>query len=76
MWSNILYVRLIAFKYLASLCSKQNGNNESVVWAEIFLSFLGGFKKKCNFAAESCKKNKEYDGNITSCLLYMQTLYG
>lgn len=41
-----------------------------------FYLFLGGFKKKCYFAAENYKKNKEYDWNITSCLLYIQTLYG
>lgn len=32
--------------------------------------------KKRNFAAINYKMNNDYDGNITSCLLYMQALYG
>lgn len=32
--------------------------------------------KKRNFAAINYKMNNDYDGNITSCLLYIQALYG
>ena len=32
--------------------------------------------KKRNSAAINYKMNNDYDGNITSCLLYIQALYG